>query len=150
MSDPTVHAPGADADPVPIAALHRRIAETTGNLRAADQKASILLAAAGLAAASGSDVDQSLLSVATVVSLGTTAVLLALVLVPRGALSVRAGRDAEMDLVLRVVDAAERPRALTRELTELSEIATRKYSLIRAALFQLAVTAVLFGIARVL
>ncbi|MFE3206424.1 hypothetical protein [Embleya sp. NPDC059237] len=148
MLDPIVRTPGTD--PAPTAALHRRIADTVGNLRAADQKASILLAAVGLAAASGGDLDRGVLAVATAVSLGTAAVLLALVLVPRGALSVRAGRDADVDVVLNVVDAAERPRALARELADLSGIATRKYLLIRAALVQLAVTAVLFGLARVL
>ncbi|MFE2871395.1 hypothetical protein [Embleya sp. NPDC059259] len=147
--DPTAGTPDPAPHPDVIKALHRRIADTIGNLRAADQKAGVLLAGIGIVAASTGGIDFRPAALATALTLGSAAVLLALVLAPRGSLSIHARRDADMSNVLLAVGDLEQPRALARELTVLSEIATRKYRLIRAALFQLGLTAALFVTAHV-
>ncbi|WP_406284773.1 hypothetical protein [Embleya sp. NBC_00896] len=148
--DATVDTPDPGLDPDTIAALHRRIGDVIGNLRAADQKAAVLLAGIGLATASIGGIDHRPVAVGAAASLGSAAVLLALVLAPRGSLSIRASRDADMGDVLLAVSDLEQPRALARELVVLSEIATRKYHLIRAALLQLGLTVPLFVLAHVL
>lgn len=113
--DPAIATPDPALDPDVIAALHRRIADTIGNLRAADQKAGVLLAGVGIVAASTDGIHVHPAAVGAAVTLGAAAVLLALVLAPRGSLSIRSGRDANSGDVLLAVSDLEQPRELARE-----------------------------------
>lgn len=119
-----------DVDLVPE--LNRRIDDAVGNLRAADTKASILLATIGTVGA-------VLTGLGTVSAATVSAVLsvpiafLGLVLWPRTAGRVdRRGMAARE--VLASVAAHASPFALAEELARLEASADRKYRLIRAAL----------------
>jgi hypothetical protein len=127
----------ADRDAADAGRLRARIASAEGNIRAADSKASILLAGLGFAAAPLLGLGGPAAVVMAAVLL-VPAVLLGLVLLPRTA----GLRDLLQGMSARgVVDAvaeAEQPVRLASELSGLTGTAVRKYGLIRAALLAMA------------
>ncbi|MYW06044.1 hypothetical protein [Streptomyces sp. SID3343] len=136
MNDPT-----RTATPV-----HRRIAEATANIRAADQKAALVLAGLGLASAGLGSLPAAA-AVLVGVGLIASAALLGLVLLPRTQGTWTALADADPALVLDLVDLAERPDALAAELTDLTRIAVRKYALVRIGLLATAATVAVYAAA---
>lgn len=128
---PPVPAPAADTV---LPELHRRTADAVGNIRAADNKASVLLAVLGFSAGPLGTIDYPAALAAVGAVLVLPAVLLGLVLLPR-----TGGRVDRTDwpvpaLIADITDRGDR-YALAAELRVLDAIADRKYTLIRRALF---------------
>ncbi|WP_331738622.1 hypothetical protein [Embleya sp. NBC_00896] len=118
--------------------LHRRVDLVVSNVRAADQKAGLLLAGIGLVAP-GLRAIRGAAVYGAGAGLATAAVLLVWVLLPRTRGSLRVATDP--DTTLRLLAESEQPRALAEEYQRMSRIADVKFALIRAALLVLGLTA---------
>ncbi|MEU8139023.1 hypothetical protein [Streptodolium elevatio] len=123
----------ADRDAADAGRLRARIASAEGNIRAADAKASVLLAGLGFVAGPMLALGGAA-AVVVAAALLVPAVLLGLVLLPRtaGLRDLLPGASAR-DVIDAVADA-DQPVRLASELSVLNGIAVRKYALIRAAL----------------
>jgi hypothetical protein len=131
MTDTTDRPTAATSHTHLVPVLKERRDEATNNLRAADQKAGLILAAVAF---SGALVDK-LPHVAATVTAGLAIALAAL----GGALWPRTGgwqdhRGHTPGAVLTTVEANEQPEALAAEPARLSNAAYRKYRYIQAAI----------------
>lgn len=120
------------------ATVHRRVDVVVSNVRAADQKAGLLLAGIGLVVPGLRGIQGAALYGAGA-GLATAAVLLVWVLFPRTGGTLRVATDP--DTTLRLLAESDQPRSLAKEFQRMSRIAEVKFALIRAALLVMGLTA---------